>query len=279
MSRAGISGGDQFSNGIDILGVFRYSSVTRRTSESQNGKTIQKDGSSRSQQKTMTDIGKVGAPNPALINRPIPQSKTDAAKTDTKDGAGDVARTAATFRLPSALSAGQTGPASAEDSLRTILDGLKARFAGVDEKPPANGGALEDLLSDIKVAAPILDRVLAARKDELIGDADGLAALDSVLAEAGAAVSDARAVLEGLSGGLSDEAEIEDPALAGALNAVLGEGREIPAFSADDIRAGRQEFIALVFDDIADALSRHRGTGTLAPSFTLSTLGGANLTA
>jgi len=229
----------------------------------------------------MTEVGKVGVPNPALVNRTTPQSKTDAAKTDAKDGADGTARASETFRLPGAFSAGQAGSVSAEDALRTVLDGLKARIAGTDAAPPTSGSALENLLSEIKVAAPFLDRVLAARKDELLANDDtgGLAALDSTLEEAEAALANTRASLEALAGTLPDEAAADDPALAGALATILGEGHEIPAFSADEIREGRQEFIALVFDDIGDALSRHRGAGSHAASFTLSTLGGANLTA
>ncbi|MEK9671223.1 MAG: hypothetical protein VW268_01800 [Rhodospirillaceae bacterium] len=221
----------------------------------------------------MTDVTKVGGPNPQPVSRPASPSKS--ATTDNADKSGDAKAASAAFRLPETLASGHTGPASAADALRTVLQSLNAHFAGLDSNPPANGGALEDLLSEIKVAAPVLDHILAARRGELEGDADGLKALDDQLGRAEGSIADARDRLEVLAGDLADGGAIDDPDVANALTAVLGAGRDIPQFSAEELRKGRVEFIALVFDDIADAVGRHRGQGASGPSFTLASLGGA----
>ena len=231
----------------------------------------------------MTDVTKVGGVASQLANRPVPPSKsTDksaAPGDDTK--AGDAKGASATFNLPSAISGGETKEVSAAEALKTVFASLSKAFSEAEDNPPASGAALEALLSDLKVAAPFLDRVLAARKSELTaaGDTEGLKTLDATLAEAEASLADARTQLEGVADEVPDEEVVEDPAVTAALNAILGEGREIPAFSADELREGRKEFVALVFDDIADSIGRHRSAGVQAASYTLSTLGGANLTA
>lgn len=229
----------------------------------------------------MTDITKVGGHVPTPVSRPLPSksSKTD----DAPSSASGSTSTAAQFRLPDVLAgAGQAGqPLSAADALKAVLDNLSARFGSATDSPPASGSDLESLLGDIKIAAPVLDRVLAARKDELLssGDQSGLASLDATLASAQDALGQAQSDLEGVSEGLPDETPEQDPALTAALNAVLGDGHTVPTFSAEDLRAGRKEFIGLVFGDITDAISRHRGNDAVAASYTLSSLGGANLTA
>jgi len=231
----------------------------------------------------MTDVTKVGGVNPQLASRPIPPSKDASKATGTGDDAkaGEAQAASETFRLPGALSGGEPKPVSAAEALKAVFASLSKAFSEAEDSPPASGAALEALLSDLKVAAPFLDRVLAARKNELTvaGDANGLQALDATLAEAEDALSGARAQLEEVADGLPDEAAAEDPAVTAALNAILGEGRDIPVFSADELREGRREFISLVFDDIADAVGRHRNAGVQTASFTLGALGGANLTA
>ena len=288
----------------------------------------------------MTDVTKVGGVASQLINRPVPPSKsTDksaAPGDDTK--AGEAKGAPATFNLPSAISGGETKEVSAAEALKTVFASLSKAFSEAEDNPPASGAALEALLSDFKVAAPFLDRVLAARKSELTaaGDTEGLKTLDATLAEAEASLADARTQLEGVADAVPDEEAVEDPAVTAALNAILGEGREIPAFSADELREGRKEFVALVFertqlegvadavpdeeavedpavtaalnailgegreipafsadelregrkefvalvfDDIADSIGRHRNAGVQTASYTLGAFGGANLTA
>jgi hypothetical protein len=231
----------------------------------------------------MTDVTKVGGVTPQLANRPAapPKDAQKAAKSGGEAKAEATQSASETFRLPGTLSAGQGGEVSSEEALRAVFDSLSKAFSEAEDNPPASGAALEALLSDIKVAAPFLDRVLAARKEELnaAGDGEGLQALNAALSEAETLIADARAQLEEVAGGLPDEAVEEDPAVTAALNAILGEGREIPTFSADELREGRQEFIALVFDDIADAIGRHQNAGVQQASYTLGSLGGANLTA
>ncbi|MEQ8804749.1 MAG: hypothetical protein RLO05_12525 [Rhodospirillales bacterium] len=220
---------------------------------------------------------------PQLANRPIPPSKSTDKSAATGDDtkAGEAKGASATFSLPSAISGGETKEVSAAEALKTVFASLSKAFSDAEDNPPASGAALEALLSDLKVAAPFLDRVLAARKSELTadGDTEGLKTLDATLAEAEASLADARTQLEGVAEGVPDEEVVEDPAVTAALNAILGEGRAIPAFSADELREGRQEFIGMVFDDIADSIGRHRSAGVQAASYTLSTLGGASLTA
>lgn len=229
----------------------------------------------------MSDVSKVGAAVPPPVNRAIPP-KTSKSDGGSEKAAGSEAA-AQTFRLPEGLAGPERPgqPLTAREALEAVLQGLSQKFAALGENPPASGAALEDLLGEIKLAAPVLDRVLSARNDELLaaGDTEGLAALEATLADAQAKLDEARADLEAAAAALPDEQATEDPELAAALNAVLGAGREIPAFSADEIREGRQEFIGLVFDDIADAISRHRGSGAQVPSFVLANLGGTSLTA
>lgn len=227
----------------------------------------------------MTDVTKVGGAPPQAVNRPTPPQKD--AKTGAGEKTGAAERTSETFRLPDAFSDGGSEAVTAAEALKAVFTSLTEAFSEAEDNPPATGGALEDLLSEIKVAAPFLDRVLAARKEELLaeGDTAGLQELDATLAEAEAAIADARAGLETAADALPDEDVVEDPAVTAALNAILGEDREIPAFSADELREGRQEFISLVFDDIADAIGRHRNAGAQTASFTLNALGGTNLTA
>ncbi len=227
----------------------------------------------------MTDVTKVGGAPPQTVNRPNPPQKD--AKTGAGEQTGTAERTSETFRLPGVFSDGENNALTAAEALKAVFTSLTEAFAEAEENPPATGGALEDLLSEIKVAAPFLDRVLAARKEELLaeGDTAGLQELDAKLADAETAVADARAGLEAAANALPDEEVAEDPAVTAALNAILGEDREIPEFSADELREGRQEFISLVFDDIADAIGRHRNDGAQTASFTLNALGGTNLTA
>lgn len=231
----------------------------------------------------MTDVTKVGGVASQLVNRPTPSQKDAQKAAGTGDDAktGGAKSTSETFRLPGALSGGEAKALSAAEALKAVFTSLNKAFSEAEDTPPQSGSDLESLLSEIKVAAPFLDRVLAARKDELISNDDtaGLQALDETLAEAATSIADARAQLEELAGGLPDEDVAEDPAVTQALNAILGEGRDIPVFSSEELREGRSEFIALVFDDIADAVGRHQNAGAQAASFTLSSLGGANLTA
>ncbi|MAN79804.1 MAG: hypothetical protein CMM77_14760 [Rhodospirillaceae bacterium] len=231
----------------------------------------------------MTDVSKVGGVTSQFVNRPIPPSKSTEKSAATGDDAkaGEAKGAPATFNLPSAISGGETKEVSAAEALETVFASLSKAFSEAEDTPPGSGAALEALLSDLKVAAPFLDRVLAARKSELTaaGDTEGLKTLDSTLAEAEATLADARTQLEGVAGDVPDEEVVEDPAVTAALNAILGEGRDIPAFSADEVHEGRKEFVALVFDDIADSIGRHRNTGLQTASYTLNALGGANLTA
>lgn len=231
----------------------------------------------------MTDVTKVGGVNPQLTNRPIPPSKDASKATGTGGDAktGEAEAASESFRLPGALSGGKTEDVSAAEALKTVFASLSKAFSDAEDTPPGSGAALEALLSDLKVAAPFLDRVIAARKSELTsaGDTEGLKALDATLAEAEAALAEARGQLEDVADTLPDEPAVEDPAVTAALNAILGEGRDIPAFSADELREGRKEFIALVFEDIADTIGRHRNAGVQAATYTLSALGSTNVTA
>ncbi len=231
----------------------------------------------------MTDVTKVGGLNPQLVNRPAPPPK-DASKagaTDESAKSEQAQGPAATFRLPKIFAGDETGEVSAEQALNTVFEGLSQAFADAEENPPASGAALEALLSDIKVAAPFLDRLIAARKNELAtaGDTEGQKALEDTLAQAEVAVTEAQKKLEALSDGLPDEEPAEDPAVTAALNAILGADREIPAFSADELREGRKEFVSMVFEDIADAIGRHRATDVQAAAYTLSALGGTSISA
>ena len=229
----------------------------------------------------MTDVTKVGGAPPQLANRPTPSSK-DAQKPSADDAkTGDASAASETFRLPGSLSGGEGQALTAAEALKAVFASLTKAFSDAEDNPPQSGDALEKLLSDIKVAAPILDRVIAARKDELTAQDDqaGLQALQATLAEAEEALADARAKLEELAGGLPAEEVVEDAEVTAALNAILGEDREIPAFSPEELQEGRLEFIALVFEDIAETIGRHQAAGTQSAAYTLSALGGTNLTA
>ena len=235
----------------------------------------------------MTDVTKVGGNIPSPVNRPS-STKSSKAESGSSQASGtskasETASTSETFRLPPGVAgADNAGKSlSAAAALDAVLSNLQDTFGAVGDNPPATGADLENLLSNIKVAAPVLDKILAARKNELIasGDQSGLSALDSTLAGAQDAVSQAQSGLESLAANLPSDTPQEDPALTAALNAVLGEGHSIPTFSADELQQGRQEFVGLVFGDITDAIGRHRGADAQAASYTLSSLGGANLTA
>lgn len=229
----------------------------------------------------MTDVSKVGAGIPPSVNRPsAPKTSKPDGGTEKATGGNAVAKT---FQLPAGLLGPDHpgGPMTAQEALKAVLQGLDQKLSSLGDNPLTSGSQLEALLGDIKLAAPVLDRVLSARKDELLaaGDTEGLASLDATLADAQSKLDEARADLEAAAATLPDEEVAEDPELAAALSAVLGAGREIPAFSADEVREGRQEFIALVFDDIAEAISRHQGSQAQAPSYVLANFGGTSLTA
>lgn len=231
----------------------------------------------------MTDVTKVGGVASQFVNRTPPPPKDSQktagtggdAKTDETESASE------TFQIPKALSGGETKSVSAAEALEAVATSLNKALTEARDNPPKSGAELEALLSDIKVAAPFLDRVLAALKEEMTaaGDTEGLQALGATLAEAEAAISEARAQLEEVSDGLPDEETVEDPVVTAALNAILGEDRDIPVFSAGELREGRKEFIAMVFDDIVDVIGRQRSAGVQTASYTLSAFGGTNLTA
>ena len=233
----------------------------------------------------MTDVTKVGGAPPAPVNRPSSSkssSADSAASSSTGKTSGDTS-TAAVFRLPAGVAgannAGQRLSAAA--ALDAVLSTLSSKLDAAGSNPPATGTDLENLLGDIKVAAPVLDKVLAARKGELVaaGDQSGLSSLDATLAGAQDSVNKAQTGLESVAANLPAGAQQEDPQVNAALTSVLGSNAQVPSFSAEDLQQGRQEYVGLVLGDISNAIGRHIGGDAQAASYTLSSLGGANLTA
>lgn len=223
----------------------------------------------------MTDVSKTGAFNPVVQNRqtaatakPSKTQSADSAKGADKAEGASASR--ATPELPRGLTiAGEAVRTdSAQHAVESALDRLEISFGQTQDNPPASGQQLEDFLGEIKLAAPFLDKALAARDAEIKASGDAGAAardeLNALIGHAQDVLSQARDQLEQVAANLTDGATAEDPAVAQVLSDILGPDHAIPTFSDEELAQGRQEYVGLVFDEIAGALSRHQGDGAAA---------------
>lgn len=225
----------------------------------------------------MVETPNVAGGATVIPERPAQPGQAPQASAGGQQAAAQAARPA--IIIPPGLS--QSGDAeqvaSATDAVTAVLNNLTARFEAFSVSPPESGEELEGVLSDIKVAAPFLDRVVGAARQEIQlqnTDAqgaltpDGLAAaeaLNAQLAATSTAVGAARTQFLDVLDGLGAEAPgADDAAFNAAVSAIIGGDVNLPAFSDEDVLEGRREFVDLVFEDIGDALARQQAAGANA---------------